>query len=445
MNVMPREFGVRKPWHYIVSEPAKWLARACRSSCTRSTPPVASTVNSRAGADYAPLGDDAATVELLHSALPTPAVRAAMSGLRYAGLIGSATAEADVAAERVRVEHGQYAPDCPVVIDGIRKTYPARDGREPFVAVQDVSFLVERHECFGLLGANGAGKTTLISILTGLIEPTSGRARIAGYDIRTEMASIQRCIGVCPQFDILVDELTCRETLLFYARIKGLPAAEERMRAEAALRQVNLHDATDRLVKNLSGGMKRRLSLAVSLVGSPDIVFLDEPTTGLDPKARQQVWEVLQEVKRAHSVILTTHGMDEADYLCTRIGIMSRGRLMCIGSPMHLKRKYGNGYEITVHCKSAADAAVVCAWLPSIVPGIAHTETFASTCRFNLHSADLSVSRLFASVERERERLGIEDWGITMTTLEDVFIAIVRDDEAMDAAEPRNGAAASRA
>ena len=154
--------------------------------------------------------------------------------------------------------------------------------------------------CFGLLGSNGAGKTTLISVLTGLYSPTRGHATICGFDLETALHSIYKVMGICPQFDILWPDLTIEEHLLFYARLKGVPKQDEKSEVLALIRSVDLLGAHKKgsKAKELSGGMQRRLSLAISLMGSPEVVFLDEPTTGLDPETKRHVWTLLDKIKR---------------------------------------------------------------------------------------------------------------------------------------------------
>ncbi|KAJ3200595.1 hypothetical protein HDU67_001980, partial [Dinochytrium kinnereticum] len=195
----------------------------------------------------------------------------------------------DVRVERDRVTSNAFPGDCPLVVKGMRKIY-SLDGRRrrsgrgsegrmgPKVAVRDFSLAVERGVVFGLLGPNGAGKTTLISILTGVSSPSAGTARLAGYDLDREKEMVHRSIGVCPQHDILWDDLTVKEHLLFYARLKGIPPIEEASAALQAMESVALQTFADRLSKGLSGGEKRRLSIAIALVGNPGVVFLDEPT-----------------------------------------------------------------------------------------------------------------------------------------------------------------------
>lgn len=215
----------------------------------------------------------------------------------------------------------------PLIIKDLRKVYPGFGGRPPKVATKKFCLRIKKGELFGLLGPNGAGKTTLISMLTGLYRPDAGNAWVAGFDIKNQLDQVQLQMGVCPQFDILWTDLTVEEHLLFYARIKGISPKEEKSMVTQAMKEVYLERFAKFKVTQLSGGMKRRLSVAISLVGDPKIVYLDEPSTGLDPENRRQLWDILAEIRGSRAVMLTTHSMEEADVLCNRIGIVNDGIL----------------------------------------------------------------------------------------------------------------------
>lgn len=197
----------------------------------------------------------------------------------------------------------------PLVIKDLGKVYKAVDGRPAHAAVKNLSLHVKPGEIFGLLGPNGAGKTTLISMITGLFSPTHGNAWIAGNDIINNIEKVHTSLGVCPQFDLLWSSLTVREHLLFYARLKGIEKSEENEKVVAAMKEVYLDKKADCTTAQLSGGMKRRLSIAIALVGNPKIVFLDEPSTGLDPKNRRKLWDILKEFKGKRAMVLTTHSV----------------------------------------------------------------------------------------------------------------------------------------
>ncbi|HVM96925.1 MAG TPA: ATP-binding cassette domain-containing protein [Candidatus Acidoferrales bacterium] len=208
-----------------------------------------------------------------------------------------------------------------------------------FTAVNGVSFKVEEGEIFGLLGPNGAGKSTLIRMLTTLLPPSAGTARINGFDVITEADGVRESIGVIPQAMTSDLELSVRENLLIFAKLYGVPRAKRTRLIEELLEAVELTPWTENQVKNLSGGMRRRVEIARGLVHEPKIFFLDEPTTGLDPVSRVAVWGMIQRVQKQRNltVLLTTHYMDEADKLCDRIAIVDHGQLMALDSPMRLK------------------------------------------------------------------------------------------------------------
>ena len=215
--------------------------------------------------------------------------------------------------------------------------------------MRSLSFGIPRGECFGFLGIKGAGKTTTLSMLSGEFPPSGGEASIAGFSIKGEQSAIRREIGYCPQFDALFELLTPREHLELYARIKGVEEAALGAVVGDKLRQLDLLDFADKNAGSLSGGNKRKLSVAIAMIGEPTIVFLDEPSTGMDPVARRFMWDVIAQLSTREgrcSIMLTTHSMEEAEALCTRIGIMVNGGLQCLGSAQHLKNRFGSGYEL---------------------------------------------------------------------------------------------------
>ena len=187
-------------------------------------------------------------------------------------------------------------------------------------------------------------------MLTGLFQATSGDAEMYGFSLKHDMREIRKLIGVCPQHDILFDKLTVKEHLELFGAIKGMSDSCT-LDAEVAskIEDVGLEDKADTISEHLSGGMKRRLSLAIALMGNPKIIFLDEPTSGMDPQARRQVWELLERARGDKIIVLTTHFMDEADILGDRIAVMSHGRLQCVGSSLFLKSRFGLGYHLVLH------------------------------------------------------------------------------------------------
>lgn len=210
-----------------------------------------------------------------------------------------------------------------------------------FTAVDGISFRVDRGEVFGFLGANGAGKTTAIRMLTGLLEPTSGEARVSGWDVRTDPDAVKRRIGYMSQRFSLYEDLTVRENVRFYAGIYGLSDRQIRERMDALLRRLQLESLGDALVRSLPLGWRQKLAFAVAMIHEPGIVFLDEPTSGVDPVTRRQFWEMIYEAAAdGTTIFVTTHYMDEAEY-CDRVSIMVAGRIAALGTPPELKQAFG--------------------------------------------------------------------------------------------------------
>jgi ABC-2 type transport system ATP-binding protein len=213
------------------------------------------------------------------------------------------------------------------------------------VAVREVSIAVEYGEIFGLIGSNGAGKSTLIKMLITLLPPSSGSARVAGFDIVAQAASVRRCIGYVPQLLSADGTLTGHENMLLSARLYGIPRRERDQRIAEALATVDLSDVAGRLVREFSGGMIRRLEIAQSVLHRPRILVMDEPTTGLDPVARRAVWDHVRLMRESlgMTLILTTHDMREAEELCDRVALIHRGRIEVVGSPAELTARQGPG------------------------------------------------------------------------------------------------------
>ena len=213
------------------------------------------------------------------------------------------------------------------------------------VAVDDFSISISPGEVFGLVGPNGAGKTTVIKMLTTLLSPTAGNAWVAGYDIVHDAANVRRRIGYVPQLLSADGSLTGYENLLIFAKLYHVPRGERDKRIREALRVMDLSQVADKMVHDYSGGMIRKLEIAESMLHRPKVLFLDEPTVGLDPVARNAVWDHVRELRTEYgtTILLTTHYMEEADTLCDRVAIMHLGKLAAIGSPTELKASVGEG------------------------------------------------------------------------------------------------------
>jgi len=339
----------------------------------------------------------------------------------------------DVANENYRaatlVDNGSATNDepLPIIIDRMSKNYGVKK------ALKSLSLVVDKGQCLGLLGPNGAGKTTMISILVGLHAPSDGTSIVNGYDIRSDMDLVQQSLGLCPQHEILWADLTVEEHLLFYARLKNVARSEEKSSVASAMEGVGLLDEKAKsLSSTLSGGQKKRLAIAMSMVGNPSIILLDEPTTGLDPTSRRQIWDIITKAKANRSIILTTHSLDEADILSDRIAIMSNGSLKCIGTSMHLKNKFGSGYRLSVNYSPPNRQIVDDYIINKLSCGLAVVNSVFSGNSVYDMPKDIngkSVADIFTELEVNKDSARIVDWSFSQSTLEDVFINIVNKDE----------------
>jgi len=337
----------------------------------------------------------------------------------------------DVRAERERILSGNYDRKSPLVIKNIRKEYPPRaKGEDPHVAVHSVTFGVEEGVVFGLLGPNGAGKTTLIHSLIGVYTPTAGYARLAGYNIHTDMKQVFKRIGICPQHDILWNDLTVEDHLLFYARLKGIKRGEEKAAVNESLNNVGLENFKHNLVRGLSGGERRRVSIAIALIGNPKLIFLDEPTTGLDPDVRRLIWSIINDISHNRTIVITTHSMEEAEVLCHRIGIMSHGTLRCCATPLRLKELYGSGFRLT-YINAPEKYTELKEFIKSILPEDTKAiRDLVSNSIYEFIPTPGLISNLFKILDDNKEKYGIIDWGVSQSSLEEVFLSIISEDDA---------------
>jgi len=305
-------------------------------------------------------------------------------------------------------------------VEGLTKRY---DGRP---VVEDLSFSIAPGECVGLLGPNGAGKTTTLRMALGLTVPDAGRIRILGQEMPVEARAIKARLGVVAQFDTLDPDFTCTENLLVYGRYFGLPAAALRARIPALLDFAALAHKADSRPGELSGGMRRRLSLARALVNDPALLLLDEPTTGLDPQARHLMWERLQRLlQQGKSILLTTHFMDEAERLCHRLVIIDHGRKIAEGHPRELIAQHLEPEVIEVYGEAGTPMSALDTLLdPALQRLVSRTETSGETCFLYTHDARPLLAQL-----GERPRLRMLH---RPANLEDLFLKLtgrqIRDD-----------------
>ncbi|CAK8999256.1 unnamed protein product, partial [Durusdinium trenchii] len=310
-------------------------------------------------------------------------------------------------------------------------------------AVRGISLGIRSGECFGLLGPNGAGKTTTLAVLTGEVRPpTAGQVQVLGHDITTVegMEEAYRNLGVCPQVDPLWEHLTGKEHLMFFGRIKGVPEADLSRTVDALLYRLGLDGAdANRKTTEYSGGMKRKLSLAIALIGRSPVLFLDEPSAAVDAGAKRHLWKVIQRRGREQTVVVTTHSMEEAEALCDRIAIQVRGQLRCLGSPLHIKAKYGSGYQLELFSN---DRRGPDAWeekaqefkrfVETIAPGSSLLEQHGGRFLFQLPALSQdsgSLGAIFQEVQKNMAALEVLDYSITQPSLEQVFVRFAREQD----------------
>jgi len=291
----------------------------------------------------------------------------------------------------------------------LRKTYDSK-----VEAVRGLSLSIEAGECFGLLGPNGAGKTTTIEILEGLLAPTSGQVTVLGQSWQTNERELREQLGISLQETRLSEKLTVRETLELFASFYRQPRSSEQV-----LDQLQLTEKADTWVGKLSGGQRQRLAVATALVGNPKILFLDEPTTGLDPQSRRQLWEIIRAFQRSDgTVLLTTHYMDEAERLCDRLAIVDHGHIIAEGSPAELIERLGGHHVVEFSVSGASDGSAIAAW--RALPGVESVRDEAGVFALNVREPHLTIPALLDAVGKQGAEL------VHLTTrqasLEDVFV-----------------------
>lgn len=321
-----------------------------------------------------------------------------------------------------------------ISVEGLSKTYP--NGTK---AVQDISFEVKKGEIFGILGPNGAGKSTTIGVLGTLVKPTAGRASVDGLDVTKRSMAVRRRIGFAMQ-EAGVDELAKGiEYLLLQARLYGIRKKVAKTRAERLLRMFEIEHAAKKRVGGYSGGMKRRIDLAAALIHEPPIVFLDEPTEGLDPRSRRTLWDTLKKLNRdeGRTILLSTHYMDEADYLCDRLAIMEQGRIVVQGTPAELKASVG-GQSIMLEYEAGTDGGRAAA-AERVVLDAGLADRIQHTGR-EVHVYVPDAGKAVPSILRALDRAGLapDNLAIRQPSLEDVYLKYTgRTLEAAERSEKR--------
>ena len=309
-----------------------------------------------------------------------------------------------------------------IQISNLRKAY--NNGK---VAVHNLNLDIFDNQIFALLGHNGAGKTTTISMISGLLTQSSGSISICGFDTKTHYDEIKKLLGVCPQLNPIYDNLTCYDHLLLYGNLKTNGKAKlAESEIDQILTDIDLIDKKHFPAGRLSGGQKRKLCIGIAFIGGSKVILLDEPTSGMDTYARRFLWEMIKKYKKDRIIILCTHYMDEADFLGDRFGIMGEGKLITCGSSLFLKKKFGVGYDLTIVKQSNQTSSdVIESLVKRMVPHSEKTGDISMEIKFRL-TTDQSkhFEALFEELETHKDKYGVQSFGISLTTLEEVFLKV---------------------
>ncbi|CAK7305049.1 ATP-binding cassette sub-family A member 17 [Vulpes lagopus] len=427
----------------------------------------------REGRRCAPLGPG----PLPHKALVTPRT-----------VSGEQVTSPDAPSEPLEQDVGQEATmvatylkklrqENPLVLHEVSKVYATK---VPLLAVNKVSFTVQAGECFGLLGLNGAGKTSIFKMLTGDEPITSGDAFLRGLSIRSHVREVlwvrllvmanyvtltrflartittgpnfkniskepsektmktpepgatmgrgvRQSVGYCPQLDTLLNYMTGRETLVMFARIRGIPEHHISACVEQVLDDLLMYTFANTLVRTYSGGNKRKLSTGIALLGEPSVIFLDEPSTGMDPMARRLLWSTISRARESgKAIVITSHSMEECEALCTRLAIMVEGQFKCLGSPQHLKSKFGSGYSLRAKVRSDGQQEALeefKAFVNLTFPGSVLEDEHQGMVHYHLPGADLSWAKVFGILEQAKTKFMLDDYSVNQVSLEDIFLS----------------------
>ncbi|XP_015853152.2 ATP-binding cassette sub-family A member 17-like isoform X4 [Peromyscus maniculatus bairdii] len=312
----------------------------------------------------------------------------------------------------------------PLIVKDVSKVYKEK---VTVLAVNKVSFTVNERECFGLLGLNGAGKTSIFNMLTGEQPITSGNAFVKGFNVKSDLVKVRQWIGYCPEFDALLNFMTGREILAMYARIRGIPECHIKTCVDQILEDLLMRVYADKLVKTYSGGNKRMLSTGIAFIGEPAVIFLDEPSTGMDPVARRLLWDTVARARESgKAIVISSHSMEECEALCTRLAIMVQGQFKCLGSPQHLKSKFGSGYSLQAKVQREWQQEALTkfkAFVELTFPGSSLEDEHRGMVQYYLPGHNLSWAKVFGIMEQAKKDYMLEDYSINQVSLEDIFLS----------------------
>ncbi|XP_069655463.1 ABC-type organic anion transporter ABCA8 isoform X2 [Haliaeetus albicilla] len=309
-------------------------------------------------------------------------------------------------------------------LNNIKKAYKKKDKKTE--ALRGLSLNIYEGQITALLGHSGAGKTTLLNVLSGLTLPSKGSATIYNYKLSEigDREEIREMIGICPQTNIQFDVLTVKENLKTFAEIKGIKSKEVEREVQNILKLLDISNIQDTQAEKLSGGQKRKLSIGIAMLGNPQVLFLDEPTAGLDPLSRHHVWSLLKEHRAGRVILFSTQFMDEADILADRKAFISHGRLKCVGSSLFLKKKWGIGYHLRIHVSESCDLENVTSLVKQYIPNVIFSGHSQYELRYKLPLENVNkFPDLFSGLNSCSDQ-GIINYGVSMTTLEDVFLRL---------------------
>ncbi|KAM4558332.1 uncharacterized protein abca12 [Odontesthes bonariensis] len=352
-------------------------------------------------------------------------IRDAVLGRKTVHQVPPKDEDEDVAAEHLRVSSGAASSDL-LQVNNLTKVY--QHLKKKVHAVKRLSVGIPAGECFGLLGVNGAGKTTTFKMLTGDVSPTDGSAQIRDWDGR--LVDIMECrneginIGYCPQVDALDDLLTGEEHLYFYARIRGISKREIDGAVNYLLKKLGLNQHRNITTDSYSCGTRRKLSTALALVGHPQILLLDEPSSGMDPRTKRHLWKIIsEEVRGKCAVVLTSHSMEECEALCSRLAIMVKGHFQCLGSLQHIKNRFGSGFTVKMYLADAScDAEAITRLMQHRFPSTYLKDQHSAMVEYHVPIAPGGVADIFDQLESSKDALQIKHFSVSQTTLDEVFI-----------------------
>ena len=290
-------------------------------------------------------------------------------------------------------------------------------------AVDDLSFTAVQNEITVLLGHNGAGKSTTMNMLTGMLQADRGDCYVGDINVAKEISKARRTIGLCPQHNILIKELTVKEHFLFFAQLKGYSKAQAQKEIETLVEEVQLNEKMDVMSSALSGGMKRKLSLGIAVCGGSRHLILDEPSSGIDVTARRELWSILEKYRKSTTMLISTHYMDEAEALADRIVIISKGQLKCAGSTTFLKKALGDGYKLTLSLRESCNTDEIDAFIKQKTPEARQDKLIGSEAEYTLpFESAPKFPELFRSIDGSN--IGIDSYGASITTLDEIFMKV---------------------